>query len=145
MFPLALTCLSLAAPDAPAAKIDREALKRFEGSWKLTAQEHGGKKSDKKEIVRVTLDVKGAKWTTRDGVEVKEEAAVEALDAKARPATIDLRITSGSDADKTVRGIWKRDGDTLTICVAEPNRERPKEFAGQEGSGHTLLVFTRSK
>jgi uncharacterized protein (TIGR03067 family) len=145
MLTVVLTCLSLTAGDAAPAKVDQAALKKFEGSWKLTAQEHGGKKSEKKEIATITLDVKGAKWITRDGVEVKEEAAVEALDPKATPAAIDLRITSGSDADKTVRGIWKRDGDTLTVCVAEPNRERPKEFEGKEGSGHTLLVFTRAK
>lgn len=143
MFAVVLTCVSLAVSDAVPAKVDKTALKKLAGSWRLTAQEHGGKKSEKKEIATITLDVKEAKWTTRDGVEVKEESAVEVLDAKAKPAVIDLRITSGSDMDKTVKGIWKHDGDTLTVCVAEPNRERPKEFEGKEGSGHTLLVFTK--
>jgi uncharacterized protein (TIGR03067 family) len=145
MLAVVFTSAFLAPGGDPAPRLDKAALNQFAGAWRLTAQEHGGKKSEKKEIAQVTLDVKGGKWTTRDGVEVKEECEVEALDAKAKPATIDLRITSGSDRDKTVKGIWKREGDTLTVCVAEPNRERPKAFEGQEGSGHTLLVFTRAK
>jgi uncharacterized protein (TIGR03067 family) len=145
MFAVVLTCLSLAASDAVPTKVDKAALKKLEGSWRLTTQEHGGKKSEKKEIANITLDIKVSKWTTRDGVEIKEESAVEVLDARAKPGVIDLRITSGSDMDKTVKGIWKHEGDTLTVCVAEPNRDRPKEFEGKEGSGHTLLVFTKAK
>src|SRR5262245_52428884 len=74
MFAVVLTCVSFAPADDLPAKVDPAELKRFEGAWRLTTQEHGGKKSDKKEIAGITLDVKGTKWVTRDGVEVKEEA-----------------------------------------------------------------------
>ncbi len=135
----------LLVDNQPADKIDKESLKNLQGTWQLQLHEHGGVQSDKQAIAAITLTVRTGKFVTRENTEIKEEAEIEKLDGKANPATIDLRITSGSDRDKTVRGIWKRDGDTLIFCMAEPNRERPKEFAGKVGSGHTLLRFTKAK
>ena len=107
--------------------------------------EHGGKKTAAKELAKLQLEVSGSKMTTREGGEVKEEDTIIALDAKAKPAAMDLKIDSGSDIDKGVKAIYKLEGDTLTICVAEPGKDRPKAFAGKEGSGHTLMVFKKAK
>jgi uncharacterized protein (TIGR03067 family) len=142
---LALVLSACASLPAAPAGVDKDALAKLQGTWQLTSQEHGGKKSDAKEIAAITLEVKGAKFTIRDGVDVKEDASVEALDSKAKPTTIDVKITAGPDLDKVVKGLWKRDGDALTICVAEPGKERPKEFAAKEGTGHTLFVFRLPK
>jgi len=125
--------------------VDREELKRLQGTWGVTSQEHGGKKSDAKDIANLTVEVSGAKVTTRDGVDVKEDASVARLDGKAKPAELDLKITAGADLDKVVKGIWKLEGDTLTICIAEPDKERPKAFEAKEGTGHTLLVLRKAK
>jgi uncharacterized protein (TIGR03067 family) len=78
-------------------------------------------------------------------VEVKEDANLTRLDAKGKPAPLDLKIAAGPDLDKVVKGIWKLEGGTLTVCIAEPDRERPKAFAAKEGTGHTLLVFKKAK
>ena len=86
-----------------------------------------------------------ARFTTRDGADVKEDAELTLLDAKAKPAALDLKIAAGPDVGKVVKAIWKLEGDTLTVCTAEPGKERPKEFKGAEGTGHTLLVFQRAK
>jgi hypothetical protein len=40
-----------------------------------------------------------------------------------------------------VRGIYKQDGGTLTICFA--TAERPSDFTAEKGSGRTLLVMKR--
>ena len=47
--------------------------------------------------------------------------------------------------DKVVKGIYKFDDDKLTLCLAEPGKDRPKAFAGKAGSGHTLLVLLKQK
>src|SRR4030095_10995451 len=39
--------------------------------------------------------------------------------------------------------IYKLDGDTLTICHAQPDQPRPTEFKG--GKGQHCWVFTRVK
>jgi uncharacterized protein (TIGR03067 family) len=125
----------LAAADAP----KETELKKLAGHWHVTQQEHGGKKVPAKKLAALVVEVADERMTTREGDEVKEEARIVRLDSEAKPAAIDLK------ADKLVQGIWKLSGDTLTICVAEPGKDRPKEFAGKEGTGHTLLVLKKMK
>lgn len=130
---------------ASEVEINKADLKLLQGTWQLHSQEHGGKKSPMKEVASITLEVKEAQFTVRDGLEVKEDAAVQVLRSKSKPASIDIKITAGPDLDKIIKGIWKLERDNLIICLAEPGKERPKEFAGKEGTGHTLLGFTRAK
>lgn len=58
------------------------------------------------------------------------------LDPKATPhPTIDFVVTEGPDdsAGKTSRGIYKIEGDKLTICVTGPGEgSRPAEFKAVE-------------
>lgn len=129
-------------------KLDKKAekpdvAKPLQGKWQLSVQEHGGRKSTVKETLSISMEITGRKMVTRDGIDVKEDSEIEKIESKGIPASIDIKITAGPDIDKVVKGIWKQEGKTLTICVAEPGKERPKEFAGKEGTGHTLLVFTR--
>lgn len=125
--------------------VEEAALKQLQGGWRLTAQEHGGKRSTAKEIAGLTLEVAKARFTSREGADVKEDAELSRLDSKAKPAELDLKIAAGPDKGKVVKGIWKLEGDELTVCIAEPGRGRPAEFQGAEGTGHTLLVFRRAK
>jgi uncharacterized protein (TIGR03067 family) len=136
---------SLALGETPKGVEESSMKKKLQGTWRLTAQEHGGKKSTAKEIANLTLEVSKSRFTSRDGDDVKEEAELSRLDSSAKPAELDLKITAGPDRDKVVKGVWKLDRDELTVCIAEPGRERPKEFKGAEGTGHTLLVFRRAK
>ena len=57
------------------------------------------------------------------------------LDPKADPRTIDLVIKEG-DGDsvgKTSKGVYKVEGDTLTLCVTRPGGEtRPAELKAAE-------------
>src|SRR3954470_5836320 len=113
MFVVLLTIAVASTQAAGEAGVDKEELKRLQGTWAVTSQEHGGKKSDAKSIANLTVEVSAAKVTTRDGVDVKEDASVARLDGKAKPGELDLKITAGTDLDKVVKGIWKLEGDTL--------------------------------
>jgi uncharacterized protein (TIGR03067 family) len=139
LWPLTVA-LAVAAP-APAAKKDED---KLQGTWKVVSVEHNGKKAEPKMIAGWTLVVAGDKMTARDGNDVMDESSFR-LDAAAKPPAIDLTMTAGNDKGKTVRGIYRLDGDRLTICVAEPGKERPKEFRAPEGAEATVLAFERSK
>jgi len=70
------------------------------------------------------------------------------VDPKATPhATIDFRVTEGPDdsAGKTSRGIYKLEGDKLTICVTDPGEgSRPAEFKAVEEESY-LFELKREK
>lgn len=138
---LLLTAIAALLSRAPAdaARDDRTQL---QGTWKVVALEHGGKKKPAKKIAPLRVTVTGDKITSREGKEVLEESTFR-LDAAATPRAIDLRFTAGPDAGKSARGIYRLDGKKLTLCVAEPGKDRPRQFKAAAGSGHTLFVLER--
>jgi uncharacterized protein (TIGR03067 family) len=59
------------------------------------------------------------------------------------PKTIDVLPDGGPKRGERVLGIYKLEGDTLTICMAGPGQPRPNIFKAAKGSGHTLRMFQR--
>src|SRR5438874_1107757 len=56
------------------------------------------------------------------------------LDPAKKPKAIDFTHTEGPDKGKTELGIYKIEGDTLTVCVNDFDKERPSAFATKEGT-----------
>jgi uncharacterized protein (TIGR03067 family) len=65
------------------------------------------------------------------------------LDPSRDPKAIDVIPDGGKDRGERVLGIYKLEGDRLTICMAAPGKPRPKEFKADKGSGCTLRTFVR--
>jgi hypothetical protein len=59
--------------------------------------------------------------------------------------TIDLIYNVEARESSTFRGIYKLDGDTLTICSANPGKARPTAFESREESNVNLSVLRRVK
>ena len=111
-------------------KPQSELLKSFQGTWSTEG------------------DGLDAKWTF-DGEKVKatvngtDYACKAKVDAEAKPfATIDLVIDDGPEdaKGKTSKGIYKLDGDKLTICVSAPGKDRPKEFTTVEDEAYLFAM-----
>jgi uncharacterized protein (TIGR03067 family) len=62
-------------------------------------------------------------------------------DAKQKPAHIDLTPSTGPDADKTRKGIYKLEKGVLTICLNHDG-ERPKDF-DEKGDGVATIVLEK--
>jgi uncharacterized protein (TIGR03067 family) len=65
------------------------------------------------------------------------------LDTSGDRRHIDLIGVTGLDEGKTLRGIYKLDGDCLTLCAG--TQERPTTFKTQAGSTLRLTTLQRTK
>ena len=121
---------------------------KLDGAWTATAAIIDGNKLPEDEVAKTKLVVtfKDGKYSAsmfnKDAGKEKEiEAGTFKIDASKKPATIDLTIGKGSkDAGKTQLGLFKLDGDQLTLVIAGVDvKERPKSFDGEKGVEVTVL------
>jgi uncharacterized protein (TIGR03067 family) len=117
-------------------------LKRHQGTWAVTSSIYDGRPAPEevvRSIKRIVND-NHVVWK-RDG---KSFAGTTVqLDPVAEPKAIDVIPDGGRNRGERVLGIYKLDGDRLTICMAAPGQPRPKEFQADKGSGCTLHTFSR--
>jgi uncharacterized protein (TIGR03067 family) len=130
----------------PAASADddpvKDELKRHQGTWVTTSSIFDGQPAAPelvRSIRRIVTD-DHVVWE-RDGKRFAGTTIV--LDPKKEPKTIDVIPDGGPNRGEPILGIYKLQGDTITICMAGPAQPRPKEFKAEKGSGYSLRTFER--
>ncbi len=150
MKPLLLLAVTLgplaAAPDP--SKDGKGDLKKLAGDWTFTSYEAGGRALSQGLREGARWSVKGDKYTFDPGPLsswLGQKGTIK-LDPAKKPAAIDLAITFGPDKGKEQLGIYRIEGDTVTICLARPGaKERPTEFTSTKDNGHILTTIKRGK
>jgi uncharacterized protein (TIGR03067 family) len=115
------------------------------GKWVIESVTRDGKANDAlKGAVREHAD---GKYTLTPAKDSKAPATTGTytLDTTKSPVAIDMKPKGGTYDGKTLLGIVKVDGDTLTVAFAEPGKDRPKAFESKEGSGVVLAVHKKAK
>jgi uncharacterized protein (TIGR03067 family) len=139
----------LAMPLLVAAGTDddvRKELKALEGKWKAVTLEVAGNPLGKDQVPDFTFVIgAGGKCTgqTPDG----EFRATITVNPSKKPRTIDNAHDTGAQKGKKQYGIYKLDGDKLTVCMTRAGStpsDRPTEFTSKD-STNVVFVFERVK
>jgi uncharacterized protein (TIGR03067 family) len=115
----------------------------LQGRWIPTAAEKDGKPQPKDLVVTFVqhLDFIGDKMCfTKDR---KSQEGVFKLDPTQNPKWIDVTRQEGPGRFGVLAGIYELDGNTLKLCMGEPENARPKEFASLPGTRVLYLTLHR--
>jgi uncharacterized protein (TIGR03067 family) len=105
----------------------------LQGTWKAVRIETGGNLVPAliAETVRYIFDVDRVRLM--EGEQPAGEGVI-CLDPEADPKAFDFTATAGPQAGTVARGIYRVEGDALTMCLGG---ERPSQF---NGAGEAALV-----
>lgn len=135
---VATLSLQQATPDTPA---QRE-LARQQGTWRAISAVREGKPGPPEVIATITRKVIGDHVTwSRDGKAFAGTTIV--LNPNADPPAIDVLPDGGASRGHRVLGIYKLEGDTLTIAMADADQPRPTSFESPPGARVTVQTFRR--
>jgi len=134
--------LLIAADDTKKEEKDKDKdAKNIIGEWKMVSMERDGKQAPEEESKDVTVTFAAENKVT---IKTPKEdiSGTYKLDASKKLK----ELTIEADDGKKLFGIYKLDGDKLTICaVTESEEDRPTEFSTKEGSKARLVVLKREK
>jgi uncharacterized protein (TIGR03067 family) len=133
------------AVGAPALK-DKESPPSIVGEWDVESISTNGNPAGIRNMLRYTFTSDGKWLIHRGGQELPLAGGTRSFnqDGKANPPSVDLLTTANAGGGTQFNGIFKIDGDTLTICGTRSKAaERPKTF--EPGAGITIYVLKRIK
>ncbi len=127
---------------ADAKEKDKTDDDKIRGTWLLTSEESGGNTTHTEgKKITVTFAAEG-KGKVKYGVGDRPDLDIAfQLDATRQPKEITVMANG-----ETLSGIYKLDGDTLTVCIPQKDGvERPTEFGTKDGDRLVLIVLKREK
>ena len=136
---MGLACASAFAQTAA------EVRQTLQGAWTATKAERDGKSAEDVIGHRLTFSGERFRIRNKDGKDVY--AGAFHLRPAMKPPAIDFNHTLGALKAKQWKGIYRLDGDTLTICdnAIDMKKPRPTAFEAKAGSGDIVITFERAK
>jgi uncharacterized protein (TIGR03067 family) len=144
MFPSLLVglAISVGAPGKDPAAKDPPSLV---GEWVGEKAVAGGKERPVPEGGITFTFAADGKLTVKEGKRDKNDTGTYKADPKKAPAEVDI-IPPEDKKEPTVLGIYKLDGDTLTLCFGRGKEgSRPTKFESPEGSQTIVITLKRVK
>src|SRR5713226_2002350 len=117
---LLLVVASLPA-DTPKDAEAKKDVEKFQGKWTVVSIEEDGKLEPADEVAKFEVTVKDSLFTVKIKDLAHKELTIK-VDPTQKPATIDM--APKDPKDPTVLGIYKWDGEMLTICGTDQSKDR---------------------
>ena len=138
---LAVAVVLLLAATLPAQDTNQD-LEMLQGKWTMESQESRGRQTLDQAVKQSKLTIQGDQWIVTFPGGLKNQMTFK-IDPSKDPKTMDL-LTKDGGKESVSLGIYKLEGDTLTLCRTVGNRYRPKEFKTTAEAG-ILVVWKRAK
>jgi uncharacterized protein (TIGR03067 family) len=132
--PKARKATATAEPSGPATE--------FEGEWQMLSGVMNGVPMDAVTVQWVKRVTRGNQTSVIAGPQTMLKVEFT-FDPSTSPASIDYLNLHGPTKGKRQAGIYRFDGDVLTVCTAAPGAPRPGEFTSVRGDGRSLTVWKR--
>jgi uncharacterized protein (TIGR03067 family) len=135
---------ALGEPATEAAGVKGKPAKPPEGEWELQDSVWKGMRVpfDPKSGEVFRLRLTPTTWTSFVPAAKREDKYTAAFSEAGGVFRVDLHV---DEPGKEERGIWKVEGDTLTICMGLPGEPRPADYTCPVGSKRYLFVLKRVK
>ena len=134
--------LALTIGADPLDEAARKELKALEGEWVVQRIETKDGKQEPVDDERISLTIKGAKWTFG----TVQEGEVVALDPSTNPKLLDFKSVRKGREDTVNEAIYKVDGDTLIICIYQgKDKKRPTRLDKPTEANTVLWTLKKSK
>jgi uncharacterized protein (TIGR03067 family) len=138
--------------DTPKADAKAKAMTKLQGRWKVQTLEISGNQLPQGIANAPDWTISDGKVKIGDGKEGKLtiDPAKDPAHIDIELASFDLGLAKFGDLEGAVKGIYKFDGDKLTICLIREDGNRPTKFLsgntvpGFEGAW-ALITFEREK
>jgi uncharacterized protein (TIGR03067 family) len=131
---------------SPQKKEIKQEMDRFQGTWAPQSSVTEGKAAAKEELAVLRLLIKGDRWSYSigGGPSVFQPEPTFSVNPNVSPKTLDV-ISVKQKGKNLLRAIYELKGDSLTICFAVGDAERPKEFKSSAGSRCGVTIYKRVK
>jgi len=142
---LALSGIVLGAGGSQNESLKQE-VDRLQGTWAPQSSITEGVEAAKEELAVLRLIIKGNRWSYSigGGKSVFQPEPKFTVNPKANPKTLDV-VSVKQKGKSLLRAIYELEGDTLKICFAVGDAERPKEFKSTARSRSGITVYKRVK
>jgi uncharacterized protein (TIGR03067 family) len=133
-------CVCLVSTSAR-AETDAE---RFQGTWTVQKMTRQGQEVPDEKVKQLRVSFEGDKFLAKREDKVAE-ASTFTLDEAKNPKTIDM-LPAKTTEKRPAQGIYKLEGDKLTMIWRKEGKERPADFdAAAAGPEVVFIVLHREK